>query len=93
MGKEIASALRPAIVMTLLFAALLGIAYPLAMLLVLSGCAELPARRAGRAAPSEESPTVVGPGGLLVEAQADRMLARIESRSAADDILHPALAG
>lgn len=31
MGKDIASAFRPAIVMTLLFAALLGIAYPLAM--------------------------------------------------------------
>lgn len=31
MGKDFTSALRPAIVMTLLFAALLGIAYPLAM--------------------------------------------------------------
>lgn len=31
MGKDFASALRPAIVMTILFAALLGIAYPLAM--------------------------------------------------------------
>lgn len=31
MGKEFTSALRPAIVMTILFAALLGIAYPLAM--------------------------------------------------------------
>ncbi|MBY9064930.1 potassium-transporting ATPase subunit KdpC [Sphingomonas yunnanensis] len=31
MGKDFSSALRPAIVMTVLFAALLGIAYPLAM--------------------------------------------------------------
>jgi potassium-transporting ATPase KdpC subunit len=31
MGKDFSSALRPAIVMTLLFAALLGIVYPLAM--------------------------------------------------------------
>ena len=31
MGKDFTSALRPAIVLTLLFAALLGIAYPLAM--------------------------------------------------------------
>jgi potassium-transporting ATPase KdpC subunit len=31
MGKDITSALRPAIVMTILFAALLGLAYPLAM--------------------------------------------------------------
>lgn len=31
MNKDLTSALRPAIVMTLLFAALLGIAYPLAM--------------------------------------------------------------
>ncbi|MBZ6381055.1 potassium-transporting ATPase subunit KdpC [Sphingomonas sanguinis] len=31
MGKDFTSALRPAIVMTILFAALLGIAYPLAM--------------------------------------------------------------
>jgi K+-transporting ATPase ATPase C chain len=31
MGKDFATALRPAIVLTLLFAALLGIAYPLAM--------------------------------------------------------------
>lgn len=31
MGKDFLSALRPAIVMTILFAALLGIAYPLAM--------------------------------------------------------------
>jgi potassium-transporting ATPase KdpC subunit len=31
MGKDFSSALRPAIVMTILFAALLGIAYPLAM--------------------------------------------------------------
>ena len=31
MGKDFISAMRPAIVMTLLFAALLGIAYPLAM--------------------------------------------------------------
>lgn len=31
MGKDFISALRPAIVMTILFAALLGIAYPLAM--------------------------------------------------------------
>jgi potassium-transporting ATPase KdpC subunit len=31
MGKDFTSALRPAIVMTLLFAALLGLAYPLAM--------------------------------------------------------------
>ncbi|RDE04992.1 potassium-transporting ATPase subunit KdpC [Sphingomonas aracearum] len=31
MGKDFSSALRPAIVMTLLFAALLGLAYPLAM--------------------------------------------------------------
>lgn len=31
MGKDFTSALRPAIVMTLLFAVLLGIAYPLAM--------------------------------------------------------------
>ena len=31
MGKDFASALRPAIVMTLLFALLLGIAYPLAL--------------------------------------------------------------
>jgi len=32
MGKDFSSALRPAIVMTILFAALLGIAYPLAMM-------------------------------------------------------------
>ena len=31
MGKDFSSALRPAIVMTILFAALLGLAYPLAM--------------------------------------------------------------
>ncbi len=31
MGKDLTSALRPAIVMTILFAALLGLAYPLAM--------------------------------------------------------------
>lgn len=31
MGKDFSSALRPAVVMTILFAALLGIAYPLAM--------------------------------------------------------------
>lgn len=31
MGKDFTSALRPAIVMTILFAALLGLAYPLAM--------------------------------------------------------------
>jgi potassium-transporting ATPase KdpC subunit len=31
MGKDLSSALRPAIVMTILFALLLGIAYPLAM--------------------------------------------------------------
>src|SRR6478735_2820566 len=31
MGKDFSSALRPAIVMTILFAALLGMAYPLAM--------------------------------------------------------------
>ena len=31
MGKDITTALRPAIVLTILFAALLGIAYPLAM--------------------------------------------------------------
>jgi K+-transporting ATPase ATPase C chain len=31
MGKDVTSALRPAIVMTILFAALLGLAYPLAM--------------------------------------------------------------
>ena len=31
MGKDFSSALRPAIVMTILFAGLLGIAYPLAM--------------------------------------------------------------
>lgn len=31
MGKDFTSALRPAIIMTLLFAALLGLAYPLAM--------------------------------------------------------------
>lgn len=31
MGKDFSSALRPAIVMTMLFAALLGLAYPLAM--------------------------------------------------------------
>jgi len=32
MGKDFSSALRPAIVMTILFAALLGLAYPLAMM-------------------------------------------------------------
>ena len=31
MGKDLSSALRPAIVMTILFALLLGLAYPLAM--------------------------------------------------------------
>ena len=31
MGKDFTSALRPAIVMTILFAALLGLIYPLAM--------------------------------------------------------------
>ena len=31
MGKDFSSALRPAIVMTILFAALLGLVYPLAM--------------------------------------------------------------
>ena len=36
MGKDFSSALRPAIVMTILFAALLGLAYPLAMAVVKS---------------------------------------------------------
>jgi cardiolipin synthase len=54
---------------------------------MLLACADLPVPGVGRSAVPEDTPTVVGPRGRLVEAQADRMLERIESRSAADDIL------
>jgi K+-transporting ATPase ATPase C chain len=57
MGKDIASALRPAIVMTLLFAALLGIAYPLAMTGI--GQALFPAQANGSLLRDERG-TVIG---------------------------------